>query len=306
VEIELEASNQVEVPSRKPSMRVLVIAMAVMCVVAASAVPILVSKLSTNSTVQIPVPDSTSTFKPVGYEVDTAAPSVNDCWKSIDFQLLRSEDYYRSGKEIDCKKNHDSITFHVGSLPQATELNYGDAYSLSGYPSNREAKDQAISICRDAFSSEFGSTTSRLGLMFFIPDPYAWAAGARWVRCDVYEVELGSAVGSEVAALVTSDLEATRNHFYNNDYQICLTVGASQVPFDEDSIYADCGGYYDFKLVAEQDMSSYGSEYPGQMVVDTESQRFCAAAGSNLRGYYPTESGWAQGNTFIRCWQANF
>lgn len=291
---------------KSKALRNLFIAVAGLVVIAIVSVALIVLKLNPSASAQpLPRPSSSSGFVAENVKLNLAAPKTGDCWASEDFSAVYVADSYGPGKQVGCSKKHDSVTYFIGNLPSDSHLNYdGSGSSLSGYPSNAPVRDQILSACREAYSQRFSTALSRLKIMWFIPDAYAWAAGARWMRCDVFAAKWGSEVNHEVAAFVTSDLEEIDQHYRANDYQICLTVGNSGIPLDAGSKYTDCSGNWDFQLAAEKDLSSYGTSYPGVDVISSESQKYCASVGPQLSGYYPTESGWANGDTFIRCWLA--
>jgi hypothetical protein len=291
---------KVELKPRKGSTG-LVVLLVLLSLATGVLTPQVISRL--DRPVATPTPTSSDVFIPENVALKVAAPKVGDCWNSTDFKAVKEEDFYVHGNKISCEKYHDSVTFHIGSLPQNTHLNYDGASTLSGYPSNSGAVSSIQQICSEAFANTFSSATTRLRWLYFIPDPFAWAAGARWVRCDAYATKWGSKVGEEIGAAVLSGYEATLTNFEENAYQICLNVGASGVPYANDSRYADCSDAWDFRLVAEQDISSRGPDYPGANQVSLESQTFCEQSSPGSLAYYPTESGWASGNTFIRCWE---
>jgi hypothetical protein len=140
--------------------------------------------------------------------------------------------------------------------------------------------------------------------MWFIPDPFSWAAGARWLRCDVFAAKWGSHVGAEVGALVNSDLTEIENHYLDNDYQICVRTGNSGHPEGSDATYVDCNGVWDLRLLAQLDLTGeLGDSYPGTDAIQQSSYIFCNNLDVDTSYYYPTESGWADGNTSVKCWE---
>lgn len=261
---------------------------------------------SSNSKPSPAAADPNANFKSANLQLNTTAPRVGSCWDSKDWEATYSADYYIQGNSVDCSKSHDSITFQLGQLPNNAHFYFFDPMSLSSSDTGRALKEDAIQICRSAFESEFGTSQTRLGWAFFLPDPFAWAAGARWVRCDVWTIKWNSTVGKPIAAQVESDLEETRQHYANNDYQICLATDAGN-PFDYDARYADCSGEWDFKLAAEQSLSGkYGEIYPGEFVVTQDATNFCSSYGEGLAVYHPTESGWSGGTRSVTCWESNY
>lgn len=275
-----------------------------MAVVAVVTVPMLLNLRGASETEPVSSPTSTvpSDFAPAGAKLATQSPTPGDCWQSSKFENLLREDFYESGVKVPCTKRHDTVTFFVGNVSVDTRLNYESNGDLSGYQSNDLAHKSIAAVCQDAFENEFSTTSTRLNWLYFIPDPFAWAAGARWVRCDVYASNWGSTVGQPVAAKVLSDLDQIRAHFQANDYQICIQLGGSGIPLEYDSTFVDCAGSWDMKLISQQPLSGNGSEYPGIESVSAEAKQICDSFGQGLESFYPTKSGWDNGNTHVSCW----
>jgi hypothetical protein len=240
----------------------------------------------------------------VGNTLNVASPAVGDCWRSQNFADDYASPYYVSGTKVACANQHDSVTFFVESLPASTHFYYEPGTSFGHTPSTSDALEMVQSKCSAAYKSQFSDNKTRLTWMWFIPDPFSWAAGARWLRCDVFAAKWGSHVGAEVGALVNSDLTEIENHYLDNDYQICVRTGNSGHPEGSDATYVDCNGVWDLRLLAQLDLTGeLGDSYPGTDAIQQSSYNFCNTLDVDTTYYYPTESGWADGNTSVKCWE---
>jgi len=245
-------------------------------------------------------------YKSVNAKVQVSSPSEGDCWRSNDFQADYKASYYISGKNVPCNQLHDSVTFSVQALPANTHMTYQPGLELTGFPSSRVVLDEVTKNCKQAFQSRYSTDASRLSWMWFLPDPFAWAAGARWLRCDVFTIKWGSHIGSESGALVSSSLAEIDQHFAAHDYEICMKTGSSGSPFASDATYANCNGGWDMKLIAQENLTPmFGATYPGESQVQNEAAYFCGGQTPNPIPdyYYPNEYGWSTGTTSVTCWE---
>ena len=241
-------------------------------------------------------------YSSVNAELRMESPSIGDCWRSENFFEVYESSYYQPGKKVSCSKPHDSVTFHVEALPSDMHMHYEPGTTFGHTAGTHDDIDLVRAKCRESLGQTFSASKTRLSWMWFLPDPFAWAAGARWLRCDVFINKVGSKVGTELGALNSFDLDVLQNLYSNNKFQLCVTLGPSGNPLGDDASYADCGGSWDQKLIAEKDIGDdYPDGYPGESTVTSIASQFCTENESDTY-WYPNESGWGDGMYTIRCW----
>lgn len=94
-----------------------------------------------------------------------------------------TEDSLSTYQPVDCALSHRAETIQVGRFTG------GDADRASAPPSGSSAARAAHADCDRQATALLGADwrTGRLGLALLLPRAAAWAAGARWYRCDLYE-----------------------------------------------------------------------------------------------------------------------
>ena len=241
-------------------------------------------------------------YKPVNAALNVESPTIGDCWMSTSFPEVYESSYYEAGQKVPCSSSHDSVTFHVEALPADMHMFYEPGATFGHTAGTYDEVDLIQDKCGEALIQTFSSSKTRLNWMWFLPDPFAWAAGARWLRCDVFVSKVGSLVGTEGAEVIYYGIDALQSRHANNDFQLCVNLGDSGNPLAGDARYADCDGSWDQMLIAEKDLAAdYSDGYPGESTVTSEANQFCSDAESDTYSY-PNESGWEDGTSMIRCW----
>lgn len=241
-------------------------------------------------------------YQSVNFGLEMESPSVGDCWKSDNFTEVYESSYYDSGKKVSCTNIHDSITFNVESLPNDMHMLYEPGGTFGHTAGTYDDLDLVQGKCRDAFNQTFSTEKTRVSWMWFLPDPFAWAAGARWLRCDVFINKVGNKVGSQLGEVTKYDLDTVQNLYVNDEFKLCVNLGVSQNPLGDDASYADCDGTWEQKLVAEKDLEAdFTNGYPGLETVTSLAIQFCTENQADTY-WYPNESGWDDGMSTIRCW----
>ncbi|SCF26156.1 Septum formation [Micromonospora viridifaciens] len=110
---------------------------------------------------------------------ETFVPAAEVCHPTI-----QDVGYLSGYNPIDCATSHRAETLHVGTL--------------TGTDASRSTPPRAGSTGRRAAYAECGREVSkavggdwrsgRLRLTVVFPSPQAWSGGARWFRCDLFEV----------------------------------------------------------------------------------------------------------------------
>ncbi|WBB81349.1 septum formation family protein [Micromonospora sp. WMMD882] len=89
---------------------------------------------------------------------------------------------------VDCARPHLAETIHVGAVTDGDRPASGpDDRPTSGSAALRSARADCDQRARDMLGGDW--RTARLTLQIALPTTVGWAAGARWYRCDLSEVD---------------------------------------------------------------------------------------------------------------------
>ncbi|MEU2613273.1 septum formation family protein [Micromonospora sp. NPDC007271] len=106
-------------------------------------------------------------------------PAVGVCHPTI-----QDVGYLSGYNPIDCATSHRAETLHVGTLTGA-DAGRG-APPRAGSNGRRAAQAECDREVRKAIGADWRSGRLRLTVVF--PSALAWSGGARWFRCDLFEV----------------------------------------------------------------------------------------------------------------------
>ncbi len=207
-----------------------------------------------------------------------------------------------------CEDPHLSETFLVGSLP-------------SGFPDPAKASAKEIAAVRSSNCTEermnayMGLNTSipsRFRPVALFPNSVEYAAGERWIRCDlVYSSGLSLGEIPKPAAAWVADNAADLSVF-----NYCTPgVGYSKMPSPTKTLAQDCTSpAKQWVLVARPTVGTIGQKYPGSRSLDNKAATKCKAFKNTYSGgisdpyergwsyIYPMAKGWAEGVRTVSCW----
>jgi Septum formation len=240
---------------------------------------------------------------------DSAKPAKGQCWQST---FADAEDRANWGNRpaISCSAPHQLYTFAVESLDP---LYTGKLFDKDGEVQANIWKD-AGDRCGFDESSDLPSTdptVGRIWLEFYVPDEEAWDAGARWVRCDVGVLK----VGSSLAHPEFENLEsfAALTHALSTDssqFDFCLDDPGqplSNGPKGKGAVYANCAQSPQWVLnsyVGLENGSSEAYRTAEEMqgiYVQTCQSQFTDATHVTYP-YFPSESDWMSSDRQLECW----
>ncbi|MFM9918664.1 septum formation family protein [Lacisediminihabitans sp. H27-G8] len=241
-------------------------------------------------------------------------PSVGDCWHT-DFTTIDSDYTWTSGHPVDCATDHQSYTYAVPVLAKSLPRTLVD----DSTGSVRDDIDSAAFESCDAASAHFlpSSTLqeSRLEPGYFLPSEAAWAAGARWVRCDFAIIAYGSSFSDpRLEKLPAKISEFVRDAESRPEiFALCVNTTEStdsSDPFSSDSAtYADCAKDPQWREASEDALpGDDGAPFPSEKVRNAFDQAHCGdpadAAGVVWVTYEPTADTWKSGDRIVECWVA--
>jgi hypothetical protein len=242
-------------------------------------------------------------------------PVAGDCWRT-DFTTIDSEYSWSSGRPVDCATAHQSYTYAVTSLSKMLSRTLID--EKTGYV--RDDIDNAAWESCDAASSHFLPSTarqeSRLERGYFLPAEGAWAAGARWVRCDFAII----AYGSSLADPRLEKLPAKIGDFVHvaqstpEIFALCVNTEEStdaSNPLNSDTAtHADCAKDPQWREASEDSLPGDDTApFPSEKVRDEFVQAKCGdpadTSGQLWITYEPTTDSWKTGDRTVECWVAS-
>ena len=224
----------------------------------------------------------------------SAAPEMGACYSYKAAVLKESS---TAAAPVDCAADHTAETFWVGTAP-------GDL----GLPSKASpaARLAAGRACTTKAMNEYLGMPdrvlpSRFRPVILFPTDAQWAAGERWVRCDVVlqgGVALKAFAGT-AAALVAANP--------STQFDFCTPVEPNA---KATAAYPCLNPKKNWIKVLDQDLGAPGSKFPGTQSVERKTRRLCEKQGKKWDGkekyfgwwaIWPTSVGWKDGRRSAQC-----
>lgn len=232
---------------------------------------------------------------------DKVAPADEDPPELGACRVLEPDDVAKASNAtatVDCSEEHTAETYAVGQLPNSfDDADYDDS-DLGAW---------AYSTCSKAFADFLGADDSLVmrtvvSWAWFRPSKAAWDQGARWYRCDV--------VGGGEQSREYVDLPATAKGLLLGRPKDAWLVCADG-PTVAGSVKVPCSQPHQWRAVTTISLTSLGSTYPGDRLVEVTTRDFCSkSVGAWLN--YPVdydygytwfhEAEWEAGNRRSVCW----
>lgn len=271
-----------------------------------------------------------------------AAPTSGDgalgrCWQGTRNEAT-TWTVWEGGEPVPCAGDHSLYTFAVEKLAGtrgAAATTEGDPPEIrpgapDGAPdgASDSASDETSDGAPEGVAKECDAALAlllpgrswkqqRISAYSFLPTEAEWAAGQRWVRCDVGVLAIGSARDSPEFGSLPGDIQTLVDDLANNPakyyYCVALPGGAMpEGPFSAaDAVIADCDDEPAWRLTGTQQLAgAAGTAYPSRETILALAQDACGttsdwlAAGSTTRGWvdYPSEDMWRDGSRQADCW----
>ena len=224
----------------------------------------------------------------------SAAATVGSCYA---YRAAVLKDVSSTAPVVDCSAQHTAETYYVGTLPDSFGLpsNASQAKQLSaGRPCTVAAMNSYLGVPDRQLPSRF------LTVVLF-PTDEQWAAGERWVRCDVVlqgGLQLKSFTGT-AAALVAATPPGQFNFCTPREPNARATAA-----------YPCLSPKRNWIKVLDQELGGPGSSFPGTSTVERKTRALCEKQGKKWSGkqkypgwwaIWPTSVGWKQGKRSAQC-----
>jgi hypothetical protein len=223
-----------------------------------------------------------------------AATEVGQCYA---YKAAVLKEVSSTAPVVDCSAQHTAETFFVRTLT--------DAFGLPSEASQK-ARLAASGPCTvPAVNAYLGMPDRQLPSRFrsvaLFPTDAQWAAGERWMRCDVVlqgGLQLKSFAGT-AAALVAATPQIQFNFCTPGEPNARATAA-----------YPCLNPKKNWIKVLDQDLGGPGSAFPGTASVESKTRKLCAKQGKKWNGgekypgwwaIWPTSVGWKQGKRSAQC-----
>lgn len=223
-----------------------------------------------------------------------AAPAVDACYA---YKAAVLEEGTSTAPAVDCSAQHTAQTYYVGTLPASFGLpsEASQAARLSaGRPCTVAAMNSYLGLSDRQLPSRFQTVV-------LFPTDEQWAAGERWVRCDVVlqgGLKLKSFTGT-AAALVAATPAAQFNFCTPAEPNARATAA-----------YPCLNPKKNWIKVLDKELGGPGSKFPGTSTVERKTRALCKKQGKTWNGgekfpgwwaIWPTEVGWKEGKRSAQC-----
>jgi hypothetical protein len=240
----------------------------------------------------------------------TATPRVGDCWRVTYGESQTYEDW-EGAASVPCTRTHQSYTFAVPQIGKS----FSGSWLSSKNAVRKDVDDAAYAACvRQAAIDLPGlQTLGLLRLNYYLPSNALWNGGARWVRCDITRIRVGSVVASPTLAALPPKF-STLEEALNADpkkFDRCEDDVLNNGPDGAQTTYADCTGPADWTFALAITLAGGSrASYPGRATLTATGAKECAAAvtapGHNLFPEIPTAASWTRfGDRELDCWIDN-
>lgn len=224
----------------------------------------------------------------------SAAPAVGACYA---YKAAVLEGRSTPAQAVDCAAEHTAETFYVGTLPDSfgTPSAATLARVLSaGRPCTAKAVNAYLGTPDRVLPSRF------IPVVLF-PTDEQWAAGERWVRCDVVlqgGLQLKSYTGTAAALVASAPPE---------QFDFCTP----REPNARATAAFPClNPKRNWIKVLDRELGGPGSAFPGSSTVERKTRALCERQGKVWNGkekfpgwwaIWPTSVGWKEGTRSAQC-----
>lgn len=271
------------------------------------ALPLLVSLVGCSSLMPIVGSIVTATTD------SNVAPVVGDCWNAT-FDGAASTSTWVNGDPVSCSKKHQTYTFGMSKIAGISG-EWGDAKTGEMRDDVTSAASTACSAAQARFLPGLRTTESRFLFAYYVPSKAAWQAGARWVRCDLSVVNIGSSFIEPTLSELPTHISDLLSSFaaHPDLFALCINTGdpvASADPLSSESAtYADCAKDPQWREKSESNLpGDASSPFPEDSAIAAFNQANCGAAADardeQWTVYAPDSETWKTGDRIVECWVA--
>jgi hypothetical protein len=224
----------------------------------------------------------------------SAEPQVGACYSYKAAVLTETS---TPAPAVDCATPHTAETYYVGTVPASFGLPSEASKPkilAAGRPCTVRAMNSYLGLQDRALPSRF-----RTVVLF--PTDDQWAAGERWVRCDVVlqgGLQLKPITGTAAALVAAAPAE---------QFDFCTP----QEPNARATAAYPClRPKKNWIKVLDQELGGPGSSFPGTSTVERKTRALCEKQGKKWDGkedfpgwwaIWPTQAGWKEGKRSAQC-----
>ena len=241
----------------------------------------------------------------------TTPPKTGECWTTTFAAAQGSEDW-EGTPAISCSKPHQSYTYALTRLGK--KFTYSSWLESNG-DIRPDVDKAAYSACMAEEKRILPGITAKEALLYptyYIPSTALWSTGARWVRCDITLIRVGSTVAKpKLANLPAFAVLSSTLRSDPKKYALCEDDPASNGPDGANTTYADCTGPADWSFVAALKMTgASGTPYPGAAQLTAIGTKQCATLdtpkGHTVFAEPPAQNDWTKyDDRELDCWVNN-
>lgn len=238
------------------------------------------------------------------------APKTGDCW-SVSYADSQKYEDWAGAPAVSCSAPHESYTFAVPQIGKS----FTGSWLTSGETVRADVDDAAYAACiRQAAVDLPGlQTLGLLRLGYYLPSVALWNNGARWVRCDITEIKIGSSVSSPTLEDLPTRFSTLTEALNTNPkkFDRCEDDVLNNGPDGAETTYADCTGPTDWSFAAALTLAGgKGAAYPGAASLKALGTKDCASEvpsnGHDLYAEIPTSTSWTKfDDRELDCWVNN-
>jgi hypothetical protein len=260
----------------------------------------------------LPLPGQAKQPAPVSTPA-SSEPTVGQCWDAT-YKNAGAWADWEGTSATRCSATHTLYTYGVVKL---TGLLPTDWATSATNPALSDAISSKASAACDApyqtFLPDLRWNQELVQSFFFVPTRAEWAKGARWVRCDVGQLDYGTPLASEEFAPLPAAISTLVTGVASDpdQYRFCVTTSHSTAKgplADSSAVVTDCRDNPQWQLTTHGDVAGNATAaYPSAKFLDQASTALCSAGlnkGDVYVGYPPSKDEWATGDREIQCWVA--
>lgn len=245
-------------------------------------------------------------------KADAGEPAAGQCWNA---SIKDAGDWaaWDGHAATSCDKSHTLYTYGVGHISGLQPTDW--AVSSSNPALRDDVAAAASKTCNAPYAKFLPTLTdisqSLLRVYFFVPSRAEWKSGARWVRCDLAQIDFGTSTAHERFAALPASIDTLVEGIASDPlaYALCVDTGhsTSKGPFaDSSDVITDCRNNPQW-LYAQDGFFTQAADapYPTKQQLSARVSTVCSA---NLMpdqvwsAYYPTAATWKAGDRAIECW----
>jgi hypothetical protein len=242
----------------------------------------------------------------------TEMPKAGDCWRVTYANAAQSEDWEGAGA-VACTTSHESYTYAVTTLTKTFTGSWLDSKGNV----RTDVDDAAFNACLAEQKALLPGVTPKEALFYptyYVPSTAQWNSGARWVRCDMTEIKVGSEVAKPKLTTLPARFADLISELKANPakFALCENDVFNNGPDGAQTSYADCTKPNDWTFVVRLTLpGSATAPYPGTAALQTLGTQKCnaavkAVAGHDLVAKAPSETDWVDNDVrTVDCWRNN-